>query len=68
MGYNPVLHLKVDFVVLEPDAVKVASPVLRGGWFSNELSLPYPCCTPSDAGGSCPIQKECPCVITKSFC
>ena len=28
-------------VVLEPDAVKVASPVLRGGWFSNELFLPY---------------------------
>ena len=26
--------------MLEPDAVKVASPVLRGGWFSNELSLP----------------------------
>ena len=22
--------------------MKVASPVLRGGWFSNELSLPYP--------------------------
>ncbi len=29
-----------DCVVLEPDAVKVASPVLRGGRFSNELSLP----------------------------
>ena len=29
-----------NFVVLEPDAMKVASPVLRGGWFSNELSLP----------------------------
>jgi hypothetical protein len=27
-------------VVLEPDAVKVASPVLRGGWSSNGLSLP----------------------------
>lgn len=29
-------------VVLEPDAMKVASPVLRGEWFSNELFLPYP--------------------------
>ena len=27
-------------VVLEPDAVKIASPVLRGGWASNGLSLP----------------------------
>ena len=27
--------------MLEPDAVKVASPVLRGEGFSNELLLPY---------------------------
>jgi hypothetical protein len=26
--------------VLEPDAVKVASPVLKVGWVSNDLSLP----------------------------
>src|ERR1035437_3864138 len=31
---------QISFVVLEPDAVKVASPVLRGGWVSNDLSLP----------------------------
>ena len=26
--------------MLEPDAVKVASPVLRGEWFRDELFLP----------------------------
>ena len=38
---------KSHIVVLEPDAVKVASPVLRGGWSSDGLSLPsfgaFPC-------------------------
>ena len=43
-GYNPLCWLNTPLsssnVVLEPDAVKVASPVLRGGWVSNDLSLP----------------------------
>lgn len=43
-GYNRELDEELEIVVLEPDAVKVASPVLRGGWFRNELFLPATVC------------------------
>ena len=39
-SYNGELDEELEIVVLEPDAVKVASPVLRGEWFRNELFLP----------------------------
>jgi len=34
------LGAQAPIVVLEPDAAKAARPVLRGGWVSNDLSLP----------------------------
>ena len=51
--------------MLEPDAVKVASPVLRGGGGSNATSLPDPAQTgPSNdvlteaQHGSCATHRE----------
>jgi hypothetical protein len=47
-----------EIVVLEPDAVKVASPVLRGGWVSNDLSLPTPVSVVTLSLGKPTITKE----------